>query len=212
MPSAPVSNAIRGLLVFGFGGHARSVADVAVAAGINEICFVDEKAREGESFLGFPVVKTWSPPIPEGWGVFPASGDNRLRQQQCASFDAFGLPVVTLIAPNATIGIGSSIGPGCFIAHHAHIGPAARIDKGCIINTGAIVDHESSVGEFSHVSVNATIAGRSHVGRLTMIGAGATVIDYIEIADEVIVGAGCLVRHSINAAGVYVGMPVKKLR
>jgi UDP-N-acetylbacillosamine N-acetyltransferase len=208
----PANSLPRGLLIFGFGGHARSVADVAVAAGIGELCFVDPAVREGEHFLGFPAKSAWESPLPDGWAVFPASGDNRLRQKQCTLFDAAGWQIATVIAPNATTGMGCTIGRGTFIGHHAHVGPAADIGQGCIINTGAIVDHESSVGEFSHVSVNATIAGRSRVGRFNMIGAGATVIDYIEVTDEVVVGAGALVRRSIAEPGVYVGSPVKKLR
>lgn len=212
MPHDRIAPPPHGLLIFGFGGHARSVADVAVAAGVTALRFVDSAVRDGEVFLGFPAVSAWEESVPAGWQVFPACGDNRQRQRQCARFMEAGWPLATLIAPSATAGIGCVIGPGCFIGHHAHIGPAARIGQGCIINTGAIVDHESSVGDFSHVSVNATIAGRSHVGRFAMIGAGATVVDYMEIGDEVTVGAGGLVRHAIVEPGVYVGVPVRKLR
>jgi UDP-N-acetylbacillosamine N-acetyltransferase len=39
-----------GLLILGFGGHARSVADVAIASGITQLCFIDANAKPNESF------------------------------------------------------------------------------------------------------------------------------------------------------------------
>lgn len=202
---------ICGLLVFGFGGHARSVADIALAAGVADFCFVDNNAREGESFLGYPVAKQWNGDLPEGWQAFSAAGDSLRRQQQCEHIKSLGWPLATLIAPSAIIGVGSKIAEGALIAHQAHVGPMATVSVGCIVNTCAVVEHECSIGEFSHVSVNATIAGRSKVGRFVMIGAGATIIDGIEIADNVTVGAGSVVHRSLCQAGVYVGVPVRRV-
>jgi UDP-N-acetylbacillosamine N-acetyltransferase len=203
-------NPTRGLLVFGFGGHARSVADVALAAGVSDLCFVDTNAQEGESLLGFPVIKQWDGELPEGWQAFSAAGDNLLRQQHCEHFKALGWPLATLIAPSATIGVGSAIEAGCLVAQQAHIGPMAKLGAGCIVNTCAVVEHECAIGEFTHVSVNATIAGRSKIGRFTMVGAGATIIDGIELADHVTIGAGAVVIRSLFQPGVYVGIPARK--
>lgn len=196
-----------GLLIFGFGGHARVVADVAWASGISDFCFVDTNARENESFLGFPVVKQWDEDLPEGWQAFSAAGDNVRRQQQCEFIKSLGWSLATLIAPSATIGLGSNIAEGCLIAHQAHVGPMSSIGKGCIINTGSVVEHESNVGDFTHISVNTTVAGRSVIGDNCFIGAGATVIDGISICNNVTIGAGSVVIRNIGYSGVYVGTP-----
>jgi UDP-N-acetylbacillosamine N-acetyltransferase len=204
-------NDIRGLLIFGFGGHARSVADIALACGIKNMCFIDANANDGECFLDFPVVKQWTKDLPLGWQVFSASGDNIGRRQHFEYFNSMNWPLATLIAPSAIIGIGSEIEGGCLIAHQAHVGPMATISIGCIINTCAVIEHECRIGEFTHVSVNATVAGRSKIGRFSMIGAGATVIDAIEIADNVVIGAGAVVPNSIFEPGVFVGVPVRRV-
>lgn len=206
-PEAP-----HGLLIFGFGGHARVVADIALALGVSQFCFVDEQARQGETFLGYPVVKVWDQALPKGWQVFCAAGDAARRQLQYDHAAALGCSLATLIAPDATIGIGATIGTGSLIARHAHVGPMATIGVGCIINTGAIVEHESAVGDFSHISVHATVAGRSRVGRHTMIGAGATVIDGIEIGDHITLGAGGVAHASLMEAGIYVGVPALRTK
>jgi sugar O-acyltransferase (sialic acid O-acetyltransferase NeuD family) len=197
-----------GLYVLGFGGHARSVADVAVAAGITRLVFVDENARPGETFADLPAIVAL-PASPEAaWQLFPASGDNAQREQQVAGAR---LPIATLIAPSAYLGLRAEIMPGAFIAHRAHVGPAARVGRGTIVNTGAQVDHESVIGDFSHVSVNATVAGRCRIGAFVMVGAGATVIDRVSVCDHVVIGAGATVVRDITEPGTYVGTPARRL-
>lgn len=200
-----------GLIILGFGGHARSVADVALVAGYDRLLFVDPNAGESETFLGHKVVSLWDGNLPLGWHVISAAGDNARRKNHCDLIAAHGHTPATLIAPTATIGAGSGILAGSFVAHHAHIGPMARIGYGCILNTGSIVEHEAHVGDYSHVSVNATIAGRSKLGNLSMLGAGATIIDNVEVAGNVIVGGGSVVHRNITASGTYAGTPAKRL-
>lgn len=199
------------LVMFGFGGHARSVADVALAAGCKALLFIDENARDGETFLGHPVVRDLRGEFPEGWHCFAASGDNHTRAQQIASILEAGWPLATLIAPTATIGAGATIGRGSFIGHHAHLGPLSQVGSGAIINTGAIVEHDCVIGDFVHVSVNATAAGRSRLGDFVFLGAGATVIDGVSVGKEITVGAGSVVIGHLEIAGTYVGTPVRRL-
>lgn len=200
---------ITGILILGFGGHARSVADVALASGIHQLCFIDSNARPGESFSSFPVKQSMDFELPADWVVIPAAGDNRKRLGQCDWIIQQGWRVGTLISPSATIGIGAQIGEGSFIAHHAHVGPMAVVGRGCIINTGAIVEHDCEVGQFSHVSVGAVVAGRSHVGDRCFLGAGSTVIDGLKVADDVMLGAGACAHRNLEEAGTYVGVPAK---
>jgi UDP-N-acetylbacillosamine N-acetyltransferase len=199
----------KSLIVFGFGGHARSVADVAVAAGFNELMFIEENGREGEDFVGFPVRKTVDGLSRSDWLCISASGDNCNRQKQLNSAIRDGWTITTLIAPSATIGLGAVIGRGCLIGHHAHVGPMARVGDGCIINTSSVVEHECVIGDYVHAAVNSTVAGRSQLGDFVFLGAGATVIDRIIIASGIIIGANSVVVSSLTEQGTYVGVPVK---
>lgn len=200
------------LVILGFGGHARSVADVALATGYLQLLFVDENANAGENFFGHPVVARFNSSSFSMSDAFAASGDNLRRAEQCMHIENLGLNLISLVSPLASVGIGSSIAAGCFVGHHAHVGPMATIGRGCIINTGAIVEHEARLGDFSHVAVNATIAGRSGLGAYSMLGAGATLIDGVLAADGVTVGAGSVVTSSIDEPGVYVGVPVRRIK
>lgn len=201
-----------GLVLFGFGGHARSVADVAIACGCRSLMFIDENARDGETFLGHPVLRALPGPFPSGWKCLAASGDNRTRARQIAFILDEGLPLATLVSPMATIGAGSSIGPGSFVAHHAHVGPLSKVGKGAIVNTGGVIEHDCIVGDFVHVSVNSTLAGRSRLGDFVFLGTGATVIDNVGVAKEIVVGAGAVVIESLEESGTYVGVPARRLQ
>jgi UDP-N-acetylbacillosamine N-acetyltransferase len=201
----------RGLLILGLGGHARSVADVAIASGYETLLFVDENAADGEEVLTFPTRRTFEGSLDAGWLCLPASGNNHRRQAQVNEARAAGWLLATLIAPSATLGAGARVDPGSFVGHHAHVGPTVRIGTACILNTGCVVDHECTIGDYVHVSVNATVAGRCRVGDFSFLGAGSTVIDGTTIAADVTVGAGGLVISSIDLAGTYVGSPVKRI-
>lgn len=200
-----------GLVIIGFGGHARSVADVALRAGIGKLVFVDEAARPGEEFAGFAAQSFWPEPLP-GWHAMPASGDAKRREDMIAIAERRGFEVCSLQSPSAYLGTGATIEKGALIAHQAHVGPGASIGTGAIVNTAAVVDHETQIGEYCHIAVNATVAGRCLLGRAVLIGAGATVIDNIRICDSVIVGAGAVVIDDILEPGTFVGNPARRCK
>ncbi|MBR0693275.1 NeuD/PglB/VioB family sugar acetyltransferase [Bradyrhizobium lablabi] len=200
-----------GLVILGFGGHARSVAAVAIANGVQSLLFVDENARDDDSFLGFAARRELSAGIPAGWSCVPGVGDNTKRKEQVECLQSAGWELAKVISSTATIDANATVSPGSFVGHHAHLGPLARIGLGCIINTGAIVEHESQVGDFSHVSVNSVVAGRSQLGRFVFLGAGATVIDGVSVGDNITIGAGAAVVESLSAPGTYIGCPARRL-
>jgi UDP-N-acetylbacillosamine N-acetyltransferase len=196
------------LVILGFGGHARSVADVALHCGYTHLMFIDDQAREGESFLGHPVQELAPQTIQN---CFLAAGDNIKRHHQWKIAVQKGWPLVTIRSPLASFGVGSKLEEATFIGHHAHVGPLVHIGKGCVINTAAIVEHDCKIGDFSHISINSTVAGRVTIGRFAFIGAGATIRDGITISDSVIIGAGAVVVSDINEPGIYLGIPAKKI-
>ena len=197
------------LIILGFGGHARSIADVALSIGFKSLIFIDENAKEGETFLGFKVLRDLPNDISGNWPCMPAAGDNQKRQNQVQFIHLAQKSIATIVSKSATIGYGAKLSAGCFVAHHAHIGPMSSIGLGCIINTGAIIEHECVVDDFSHLSVNSVLLGRSTLGKFVFLGAGTTVINGISISDQVTIGAGGVVVKSIYKSGVYVGIPAK---
>lgn len=207
-----MNNGVKGVLLYGFGGHARSIADVSLASGIETLLFVDSNARQNETFAGFPVMKEMPSALPEDWIAFPAAGGAVQRQAQLEDIKRRGWRAGCIVSATATLGVLSTLGAGCFVGHHAHVGPSTRIGDGAIINSGAVVEHDCQVGSFTHISVNGTVAGGTIIGDGCFIGAGSTVINSLKIGHNITLGAGGCFIKDVSEPGTYAGTPAKRIK
>lgn len=204
----------KNLLIYGCGGHARSLADVALSNGHRHILFIDENAKPNEQLFGFHLIKSLDHyhdlPLNEKANTILALGDNHKRAEL---FDQLVQThqMISIVSNKAHWGINASIAPGVFVGHGAHIGPNATIGTNTIINTHAVIEHDCQIGQHSHIAVNTTIAGGCRIGDFVMIGAGATVIDGISVCSHVTIGAGAVVIKDITEPGTYVGIPAQKI-
>ncbi len=198
-----------GLLILGFGGHARSVADIALCSGMPCLRFYDVNARIGEQFNGFPAIAILPKVLPDGWAFLPAAGDNDARQQQLGWLAADRL--ATLISPRAYIGVMASVGLGRWLRMRRI---SARPSRSAAAPSSTPVPSSitKALSEIAAMSRSgATVAGRCRIGRRVMIGAGATVRDGLCIGDDIIIGAGAVVVSDLLQPGVYVGVPARPL-
>jgi sugar O-acyltransferase (sialic acid O-acetyltransferase NeuD family) len=196
------------LLIYGCGGHARSVGDVALDLSHSQLIFIDSNAKLDEKVLGFPVYET-HPELHEGF-YFVAIGDNHKRAAKINELLPNNPKLVTLSARSAYRGREVAIAQGVFVGHAAHLGPRVQVGLGSIINTRAVVEHDGLIGKHCHISVNATLAGKVKIGDFVMVGAGATIINNITICSDVTIGAGALVVKNITEPGTYMGVPAVK--
>jgi UDP-N-acetylbacillosamine N-acetyltransferase len=196
------------IVIFGCGGHSRSVVDVLLSVQPDaSLVFVDANAGDGEQIFGFNVCRDYplgSEPI------FLAIGDNAERKKLLGTLGDRQL--ISIVSNTAHLGQRSQIAPGCFVGNFCHIGPEAVIGKNTILNTASIIEHEVTIGAHSHIGPNATISGRCKIGDLVFIGVGATVRDKISICSEVMVGAGATVVADISDPGTYVGTPARRIK
>ena len=199
----------KSLIIFGCGGHARSVADVYLRRfPRGALLFVDENAAPGETLFGFPIALAAPLEIAD---AFLAAGDNKKRQALWEQFHSLKI-LYTIIAPSALISPYAAIESNVFVGHLASIGPEARIGHNTIVNTGAIIEHEVFIGCHSHVGPNAVISGRCRIGERVFIGVGAVVKDSVRIGSHIVVGAGAVVVKDLSEPGIYVGCPAKLSR
>jgi len=124
------------------------------------------------------------------------------------------------------------------IEHYTYIDKYARlldkdtikIGKGSIITAGTILTTNIKVGEFTHLNLNTTvghdssignyvtttpgvhISGDTKIGDFSYFGCGAVIKNKTSICDNVIIGMNGVVNKDINENGVYVGIPVKKIK
>ena len=198
------------LVIIGAGGHARSVADIALSCGIKEIVFWDKNARIGEKILDFSVTSDETI-IKDAQSIFLAIGDNLERAEFFKILGDKNL-LIKLVSKSAYMGYGTTMGKSNLVAHGAHLGPMVSVGDNNIINTHSVVEHECIIGSHNHISVNATMAGRCSIGDHVFVGAGAVIRDKISVCSNVTIGAGAIVVKNIVEPGIYVGSPAIKIR
>lgn len=203
------------IIIIGGGGHAKVCIEVLRAQGLFEpVACLDPKADEAQ-VLGVAVTGGDEQlPILRAQGVahaFVALGSNKVRARMArAARDAgFALPNAidpfTRVSPTARLGQGVLVMPGAIINAQAEIGDLA------IVNSGAVVEHDCVLGHAAHVGPGAVLAGCVRVGERSFLGAGVKVRDGKSICGDVVVGSGGVVVADIIEAGVYVGVPARRL-
>lgn len=186
------------IVLVGFGGHAKSVADCIEREGKYHIVgYTDmQEADSRYSYLG---TDEKLKAIFDG-GVKNAAigigymGKGAVRQHLYTQLKQIGFNLPVISDPSAIVSSTAIVGEGTFIGKYAIINAEASIGKMTIINTKALVEHECVVEDFSHVAVGTVLCGQVKVGEAAFIGANATVIQCREIKDKTVVPAGATIR------------------
>lgn len=187
------------IILVGYGGHAKSVADCIERKKEYRIIGYTEPT-EVESrypYLGTDdVLKDYfhkgvrNVAICQG---YLGHGELRQKLYKFVKEIGFTLPVIT--DSSSIVSETALIGEGTFIGKSAIVNAEVQIDKMCIVNTGAIVEHECVVNEFTHIAVGTVLCGQVTIGKACLIGANATVIQCLSIPDNAIIPAGEVVRR-----------------
>ncbi len=198
------------LVIIGASGHGKVIADIALKNGYEIVGFLDDNDSLQE-ICGFPVLGSIKNVCKynDDCEFVIAIGNNEIREKIATTYD---VKWATLIHPTAVIGMQVQIGEGTVVMANAVINPCANVGEHCIINTGAVVEHDNDLADYVHISPNVTLAGTVIIGKRTHIGVGACVKNNTNITENVVVGAGAAVVKNIEEAGVYVGVPARRIR
>jgi sugar O-acyltransferase (sialic acid O-acetyltransferase NeuD family) len=200
------------LCIVGAGGHARVVADAALAAGIvapDMLWFADDRPElHGRSLLGAPVIGGVSA-IKHGMRFHVAIGSGETRFRLQAQLVALGAVPVTVIHPRAVVSVHASVGAGSFVAAGAIVGPQVVLGDGVIVNHNAVIDHDCQVSSWTHIAPQAALGGSVQIGELTIVGAGSTVLPGKRLGARLVVGAGSVVVRNAPEGVVIMGVPAR---
>lgn len=206
------------LLILGAGGHARVVAETALAAGCHGgLAFADDRCTSPEALpspLGWPLIGTLAQALdPAIRERFPAAvvaighAATRLHWQQRLLAAGYELPL--LIHPTAWVSPSARLAPGTVVFAQAAVQSQAAIGAAAILNTGCSVDHDAVLADAVHLCPGARLAGEVRVGARSWIGIGASVIQQIRIGADVTVGAGAAVVCDLPDGVTAVGVPAR---
>lgn len=201
----------RQLYIIGAGGHAASVANVALSAGYTIGAFLDAR-KAGQRLLGADVLdpsQIGSGEIDPVYAI--AIGDNATRkrvfEQISAAQPAAQFP--PLIHASASLGVRSELGDGSVVMPNSTIGPNAEVGQGCIVNTNAALDHDGQLGDFGSLAPGVVVGGNVSIGPLSAISIGAVVKHGLSIGRNTVIGAASYVHHDIADDTLAYGTPCR---
>jgi acetyltransferase EpsM len=195
----------RELIVYGGGGHGKSLIDLIRTQSIYHIHgVVDDGYKPGEKILDIPILGgsealpgLFDQGIRQAVNAVGGIGDIRSRVKvfHIIAENQFTCPVV--IHPSAVIEVSAEIAPGVQVFSQAYIGSQSQVGFGVIINTGAVVSHDCILGDFVNLSPGALLAGGVTIGRGTLIGMGVTINLEVTVGENVRIGNSATIKADV---------------
>lgn len=208
------------LLILGAGGHAKVVAETALASGrYSEFAFLDDRCTRIDqlpSLFGYPVLGPLALALEfvhreHFTAASVAFGNSTARLNWIEQLEAAGYALPVLIHPTAWVSPSAQLGSGSVVFAQGAVQSLATIGVGGILNTGCSVDHEAQLDDGVHICPGARLAGEVQVGSRSLIGIGASVIQQVRIGSDVTVGAGAAVVRDLPDGITAVGVPARVL-
>lgn len=206
------------LLLFGAGGHAKTVIDTVEKTGTYQIVGIldDDSSKVGQKILGYCVLGGREKLTGSGFQgvrmVFTAVGHNMDRSQLSEYLTNLGYEQPALIHPSAELLRGCSVGKGTVVFPKAVVGADVEVGAGVIVSIGCVLGHDCRVGDFGQIAPNVTINGGAEVGKYALIGSGSVILAGVQVGDHVIVGANSMLNRDLPAGVTAVGSPAKIIR
>lgn len=209
-------NKMEKIVIVGYGGHAKSMADSIKTAEQFEIAGytdVEDKHENDIEYLGTDDVlpKLYKNGIKNAALGLGYLGKSMARDKIYRNLCDIGFFLPVIVDPSAVVALDAVIREGTFVGKKAVVNVGASIGKMCIINTGAIIEHGNVVKDFTHVAVGAVLCGDILVGSHCLIGANATVLQGVQIGNDTIIGGGCMVLRNVKNNVIYLGKRGKKV-
>jgi len=193
------------IVIYGGGGHGKSVIDLIRALGLHHVVgVIDDGLKKGADVMGVPVVgggdqltRLVKDGVRLAVNAVGGIGDiaSRIQVFQRLIEAGFGFP--TIIHPTAVVEPTARLGQGVQVFPHAYIGSDADIGFGTIINTAAVVSHDCRLGAYVNVAPGALLAGAVTLDEGVLIGMGATLNLNVTIGSKACIGNSAVIKDDV---------------
>jgi len=198
----------RPLIIVGYGGHGRVVADIARALDEAPDWFLDDKPTAvGADVVISGPIRTQIPRHIATHRYVVAIGATAIRRELSEMILAAGGELATLVHPTAVIAPDVTIGVGTVTMAGAIVNTGTRIARFAVVNTGAILDHDNIVEDNVHISPGCSLAGRVTCCRDSFIGTGTSIIPRMVVGEGAVVAEGSTVIKPVRAHTLVAGCP-----
>lgn len=200
------------LIVLGAGGHARAVADLAVACGFTILGFTDRPgavARAdvvGDDDRALALVRAG-----QADGVVIGIGNASLarRSELYRLVAEAALPRPSLVHPRAVVSPSCRVGDGTVVFAGSVLGACVEIGENVVVHSGVIAEHDCRVADHAYLSPGVVLSGSVTVETNAFLGAGAVVLPGVTIGTHAVVGAGAVVLGDVQSGVTVVGSPAR---
>lgn len=204
------------LYIFGAGGQAREVADIADTLGYDPVLLV----RDDDSGPVLWPVMAEAEAVGRSDGVFAIGvGANEGRARIAERYSHLQFP--NLVHPESSLGSTTRAAlagrRGVVIQAGVRLTSGIAVGDFCNLNLNATVSHDCRLEDFVTVSPGANVAGHVNIGRKAWIGIGARINNGsaerpLVVGAGAVIGAGAVVIKDCDENGVYAGVPARRMR
>jgi len=198
------------ILVYGGGGHGKSVIDLLRLLNTYRLAgVIDDGLEPGSTILGVPVLgggdrlsELHGQGIRLAVNAVGGIGNISARMRVFERLAQAGMACPAVVHPTAFVEASARLSAGVQVFPHAYVGSDAEVGFGAIVNTGAIVSHDCRLGDYSNVSPGAMLAGGVQLGERVLVGMGATLNLEVKAGPGARIGNGATVKADVPAGGI----------
>lgn len=199
------------IVILGSGSFARESFDWVSQSGYNIVGFFSNLPSDIDELRKLPI---YSDPdtIPKDAKWVVGSGSPKAIINMVQSVKNYIKPANAIIHSSCVIGTNVVIGDGSIICPGTIITCDVTIGCNTVVNLSCTVGHDCQVGSNVHLSPNVSLSGYSIVGDNSELGTGCVLTPKSEVPANSIIGASGVVTKKLLESGVYVGIPVRKIK
>lgn len=204
---------VRRILIVGAGGFGREVLLWARDAWAAQAALItgflsDNAHRLAELDCDLPIVgdpATFEPR--PGDALLLGIGIPAVRRKVAEDLLSRGAEFLSLLHPTAIIAPTASIGLGSIVCPGAIVSDSARLGRFALVNYHASLAHDSAAGDFAVLSPYATLAGNARIADDVFLGLHASVGPSVEVGQRSKVAANSCALSAVPADSLVVGVP-----
>jgi sugar O-acyltransferase (sialic acid O-acetyltransferase NeuD family) len=209
IPASP-SETLSPIVLFGGGGHGKTLIELVRAAGEYQWAgVIDDNLGPGTSVLDVPVLGgsealagLYAQGLRLAVNGVGGIGNPQVRWRVFETLDRAAFSCPAIVHPSAVIEPSARLERGVQVLAQSYVSSAVVIGYGSVLNAGVVVSHDCVIGKCVNLSPGALLAGGVHIQDFAQIGMGVTINLNITIGRGARVGNGATVKTDVPENGI----------
>jgi acetyltransferase EpsM len=198
------------LVVYGGGGHGKSLIDLVRAAGQFELVgVIDDSLTPGDEVMSLAVLggaerlaDLSARGVRQAVNAVGGVGNVVSRVEVFRRLHEAGFHCPAVLHPTAVVEPSAQLSDAVQVMPRAYVGSEAHVGYGSIVNTAAVVSHDVILGSYVNIAPGALIAGGVEIGDRSLVGMGVTINLEVRIGQDALIGNGATVKRDVPDGAV----------